>query len=236
MDVVFPATSGLEEHLVLLRQIFFRLRDHGLIVNAEKCHFCVQELKFLGHEVTPAGILPNDEEVTAIRNFTLPYTERQLKRYIGMYNFFAKFVPHSAEFLQPLHALAAHSANNRTLSWTESKKASFEKSKDTVAEATLLAFPDPEAVTELVVDSSQQFVGAVLQQRREGFFTPLAFWSKPLSSSQQSWSAFERELFACFSATKHFQYSLQNHDFHLLTDHKPIATKFYSITPAASPR
>ena len=119
MDDVFLATSSLEEHLVLLRQIFSRLRDHGLIVNAEKCHFCLQELKFLGHKVTPAGILPNDEKVLAIRIFTLPHTKKQLKRYIGMNNFFAKFVPHSAEFLQPLHALAAHSSNNCTLSWTE---------------------------------------------------------------------------------------------------------------------
>ena len=65
---------------------------------------------------------------------------------------------------------------------------------------------------------------------------PIAFWSKALNKSQKLWSTFERELYACYAAIKHFSYCLEGSDFILKTDHRPTVNKFYSHTLAQSPR
>ena len=85
-------------------------------------------------------------------------------------------------------------------------------------------------------DASGITIECVLQQRKEGTLTPLAFWSIGLTKLQLHWSTFERELFACYASLKHFRYYLEAKDFNLCTDHRPIVTKFYSTTRVASPR
>ena len=141
-----------------------------------------------------------------------------------------------AHYLQPLYAFAASSPKNRPLSWKENLQNDFTKSQEALAQATLLSFPDPKADTELVVDASGFCIGAVLQQIQHGSPQPLAFWSKTLTETQKSWSAFDRELYACFSSIKHFCYFLDSHQYVLKTDHKPVVHKFYSNTIACSRR
>ena len=112
------------------------------------------------------------------------------------------------------------------LLWSPETENCFLKAKQAVEKATVLAHPNHEANLELITDASDSAVGAVLQQISNGLRQPLAFWSKALTHSQRSWSCFERELFACYAAIKHFQYFLEGRDFLLKTDHKPIVRKF----------
>ena len=135
-----------------------------------------------------------------------------------------------------MHDFATQCPPRRPRSWNEGLVSCFQASKEALTNATLLAFPDPDAQTELVTDASGTTIGCVLQQRKEGTLTPLAFWSKGLTKAQLHWSTFERELFACYASLKHFRYYLEAKDFILCTDHRPIVTKFYSITRVASPR
>ena len=153
-----------------------------------------------------------------------------------MYQFYARFVKGYAELLQPLHDFATQCPPRRPLSWNEGLVSCFRASKEALTNAMLLAFPDPDAQTELVTDASGTTIGCVLQQQKEGTLTPLAFWSKGLTKAQLHWSTFERELFACYASLKHFKYYLEAKDFTLCTDHRPIVTKFYSTTRVASPR
>ena len=216
------------DHERTLNQVFTRLRDHGLVVNQDKCVFGVNSLSFLGFKVSEQGFSPLPAKVSAINDFPLPRTKRQLKSYLGMYQYYSKFIPNYAKFLQPLHLFSTSAPPNL--------KSLFNKSKTALAESTLLAFPDPLATTELIVDASGFCIGATLQQVNNGLSQPLAFWSKSLTESQKSWSAFERELYAYYASIKHFQYLLDAKEFILKTDHCPIVDKFRSNTLATSPR
>ena len=236
LDDIIIMTKDLEEHRQTLRQVFARLKDHGLVVKAPKCIVAVQSLSFLGYHVSSGGIAPLPTKVAAIRDFKLPRTKRQLKTYLGMYQFYARFVPNSAQWTQPLHDLASDTSSTRPITWDEESIQQFEESKTALATATLLAFPDPEAETQLVTDASENSIGCVLQQVRNDITTPLAFWSKGLTNAQKHWSVFEKELFACYASLKHFRYYLEAKEFTLRTDHRPVVTKFYSNTRAASPR
>ena len=105
-----------------------------------------------------------------------------------MYQFYARFIKDYAKWLQPLYSLAAYTPNNAPLFWSESLKLCFERSKNALEEAALLVFPNLTASTELVVDASAQFIGAVLQEVKDGEHKPLAFWSKALTRTQCQWS------------------------------------------------
>ena len=236
LDDVTIMSEDLGEHMSLLHQVFSRFRDHGLVVKESKCIMAVNKLSFLGYQVSSAGLAPLPDKVAAIRNFTLPRTKRQLKRYLGMYQFYSRFVKNHSRWLQPLHSLASGGSPRRPITWNGDLVKCFEESKEALANATLLAFPDPDAEAQLVTDASGNSIGCVLQQVKNGVTTPLAFWSKGLTSGQLSWSAFEKELFACYASLKHFRYYLEAKDFVLRTDHRPIVTKFHSNTRAASPR
>ena len=194
----------------------------------------VKSLPFLGFDVSPEGLLPSQTKVKVVNKFSLPNTKKLLRSYLGMYQYYAKFVPDSAEFLQPLYYLL--NSKCQSLKWTDPLIQCFEESEKALSSATRLTFPDPDAQTELVVDASGFRIGAVLQQVKDDVTRPIAFWSKSLSDPQKFWSAFERELYACYAALKHFHYFLDALEFTLKTDHRPIVNKFYSNTLAASPR
>ena len=74
----------------------------------------------------------------------------------------------------------------------------------------------------LAVDASDTHIGAVLQQKLQGSWSPLAFFSKKLSSAKSKYSAFDRELLAAYSAICHFRFLLEGRSFTLFTDHKPL--------------
>ena len=88
--------------------------------------------------------------------------------------------------------------------------------------AAELVHPEEGAKLSLEVDSSGTHVGAVLHQRGASGKRPLGFFSMKLDSAQQRYSAFDRELLACYLGIRHFRWLLEGHNFHVLTDHKPL--------------
>ena len=105
IDDVLIASSTPEQHLNDLRTVFERLAAHGIIINPNKCVFRVSELDFLGHHIDKRGITPLPEKVQAVRDFPQPQSQRQLRQFIGLVNFYHRFLPHCAQLMQPLHAL-----------------------------------------------------------------------------------------------------------------------------------
>ena len=105
IDDVLIASSTPEQHLNDLRTVFERLAADGIIINPNKCVFRVSELDFLGHHIDKRGITPLPEKVQAVRDFPQPQSQRQLRQFIGLVNFYHRFLPHCAQLMQPLHAL-----------------------------------------------------------------------------------------------------------------------------------
>lgn len=97
LDDLLVASRNLQEHYEHLEIIFDRLSKAGLVINLEKCNFALSEINFLGHKINNSGILPAQDRVTAIREFERPTTVKQLRRFLGMINFYRRFIPHAAE-------------------------------------------------------------------------------------------------------------------------------------------
>jgi hypothetical protein len=220
-DVIVASTA--DQHEQALRAVLERLQRHGMVVNLEKCQFGQQEVQFLGHLVTAGGIQPLSHHVEAVRLFPQPSDKQGLQRFLGVVNFYRRFLPKAAATLRPLtDALQGPDGKRSQLQWSAEMGEAFQAIKEQLCEAAALAHPNPAARVSLAVDASDSHVGAVLQQLEDRQWRPLAFYSKKLDATQRRYSAFYRELLAAYLAIRHFRYSLEGRQFTLYTDHKPL--------------
>ena len=140
LDDILVASSDLAEHLVHLEAVFGILAANGLVINPDKCCFAQPAVEFLGHAVCAEGILPLPAHVQAVAAFPQPADIKDLQRFLGMVNFFQRFLPGIAKTLRPLtDALAG---GHKSLEWTELLEAAFLKAKQALAAATSLSHPD----------------------------------------------------------------------------------------------
>jgi len=233
--LIFSETE--EEHMHHLELVFQRLNDYNLHISIEKCIFCVPELDFLGFNLSSQGLLPLKKKILAIQEFEKPCDYARLRRFVGMINFYRKFIPHYANIVEPLYnLLGSTSQRNHPLSWTDDANASFDSIKQALADSTLLHHNSPGRTYHLITDASNVAVGAALHQITDGVSHPIGFFSKRLSSTQRIYSAFDRELLASYLSVLHFKHMIEGKEVHLFTDHKPLVSAFYSQNPAKSDR
>jgi hypothetical protein len=156
--------------------------------------------------------------------FSRPTIIKELQAFLGMVNFYRRFLPNIARTLRPLtDALRGCGKGVDKLDWSAAMDAAFAAAKQSLLTATHLAHPTVGAELSVVVDASATHVGACLQQRLPGrkVWQPLGFFSKKLEAAQQKYSAFDRELFACYAGIRHFRYLLNGRPFAIFKDHKP---------------
>ena len=152
-----------------LRQWFERLRDHGLVINVAKCQFGCPSIDFLGHHITQHGATALTDKVEAIAAFKQPATIKDLHRFVGMVNFYRRFIPSAARIMAPLFsALSAKASVPKLLVWTEDMLRAFQDAKAALIKSTMLAHPRKNAPIALTTDASGEAVGAVLQQMVHG--------------------------------------------------------------------
>ncbi|GFX63479.1 hypothetical protein TNCV_104871 [Trichonephila clavipes] len=188
LDDILCYSENAEEHRSHLRTIFQRLSSYGLKLNISKCVFCVTELIFLCHLITPDGIKPLPDKVQAVLDYKQPETVGSLRKFLGLLNFYRRFLPEAAE--------------------------------------------QQYLLSEFLKGSK----GGALHQVVDSELQPLAFFSRKLTSSEKSYSAYDRELLAIYSAIRHFRYMLEARDFTVFTDHKPLTYAFRQKSDKCSPR
>jgi len=236
IDDVLIASSTPQEHKEHLHQVLQRFEKYGIIINPAKCMLGANELHFLGHHVTQHGVSPLPDQVQVIQHFPQPTTLCQLREFLGLVNFYHRFIPRCADILTPLNTLLkATPSNNRTLQWNATATSSFQEIKDALANATLLVHPKPDAPINVMTDASDVAIGTILQQYLEGKWCPLSYFSRKLSPTEQRYSTFNRELLAVYCAIRHFRHFLEACEFHVLTDHKPLTHSLKSKPDRHSP-
>ena len=200
IDDILVASKDVETHKGHLRLLFQRLRQYGLVINVAKCRFGRNSLDFLGHYITRDGTITLPDKVDAITRMTQPETIKGLQEFVGMINFYRRFIPAAAQTMLPLfEALAGKQKRN------ESMVEAFKDTKRALAWAMLLTHPRHDAPTSLTTDASDYAIGTVLHQSVNGIMVPLAFFSKKLRTPERKYSTFDRELLALYLGIRHFQ-------------------------------
>ena len=129
IDDLLIASRSQTEHLTHLRQVFDQFSQYGIVINAQKSILGVGSVKFLGHLVDQNGIQPLPDKVEAIHNFPKPTTQKKMREYLGLVNFYRRFLPGCAKLLLPLtNLLSGKVKSNAPINWSHTAESAFQQS------------------------------------------------------------------------------------------------------------
>ena len=126
IDDVIIYSKTFEEHLEKLREVFERLRAANLTLKTKKCTFASTQVKVLGHIVSSDVIRPDPEKLAAIKNFPQPKSIKQLQSFLGLANYYRKFIGNFSKIASPLHKLLKH---NSKFKWETDQERAFDSLK-----------------------------------------------------------------------------------------------------------
>ncbi|RXN12042.1 putative protein K02A2.6-like protein [Labeo rohita] len=151
LDDILVTGANDEEHLKNLEEVLRRLKTSGLRLKRSKCEFLREEVIFLGHRINAAGVQPVAEKVQAIQDAPTPQTVSELKAYLGLLNYYHKFLPSLSTVLAPLHSLLKKETK---WMWGREQEEAFVKSKELLQSSAILVHYDPTKPLILACDAS----------------------------------------------------------------------------------
>ena len=224
IDDILIFNRSFEEHLSLVTKVLRALANNGIKIKASKCEFFQPEVSFLGHIVNSEGIRKSEEYIQKVRNYPIPTTITELRRFLGLVNFQNKFVPHCSEIAKPLSAVTG-GPKGRKLLWTAEMTESFSLLKEELLKDVVLCHPDYSEGAEkleLFVDASGVGSGGCLMQKQRGEYRTIAYASMTFTPTQARYSTIDRELLAIRWGVKVFRPFIFGIPFVIFTDHKPL--------------
>ena len=224
IDDILIASRTLLEHLKHLKIVLDRLKVFGLQLNLAKCVIAKPLVTFLGFDISEQGYKPTTSRVQVILNYPKPQLVKDLRRFIGILNYYRLCTPKAAHSQYHLLKFLKDSKKNdkTVIPWDEAAEKTFEQCKEKLAKISMLTFPDAEAEIRLVTDASDFAMGGVLEQKTKSQWKPLGFFSRKFEPAQQKYATYDRELLAIVESVKHFSDYLEDRSFEICTDHKPI--------------
>lgn len=231
IDDVIIASDNHEQHKEHLKLVFERLCEFGITINVSKCQFGKDNLEFLGFYVSDKGITPLKSRVQAISDFPKPNTVEELRRFLGMVNFYRSHIPRAIESQIELNKFVHHSKkrDKTAIPWDDKASLAFEQCKASLQKAVTLSHPRNDVPISLMCDASDTCLGAVLQQQIGNRWEPLGYFSKKLSETQTKYCTYDRELLAIYMAIQYFRKLFEGRELIVYTDHKPLTYAFSKI-------
>lgn len=223
-DIIIQGSTE-NELLTRLNLVLEKLKQSNLRVNKDKCHFFQRSINYLGHTIDKHGLHKNKDKVKAILNAPRPKNVNELRTFLGMANYYNKFIPNLASITNPMNNLLR---KHKSFIWTDTCEKSFNRIKQEIASETTLIHFDPQRPLVLATDASPVGLGAVLSHRLpDGSERPIAFASRTLTDSEKKYSQIDKEATSIFWGLKKFFHYCYGRKFLLVTDHKPLTTIFH---------
>ncbi len=214
-DIIVFGYLDFGTHLMDVTEVLKRLSDSGMQVNPDKCMWFQLSVTYLGFQITHEGIKPQPDKVQGILNMKRPATQKEVRRFIGMVNFYRDLYPKRAATLAPLTGLCGH---KKQFLWKDEQEQAFLKIKDLITQDAMLTYPQFDKPFVIYTDASEKQLGGVVMQDAK----PLGFFSKKLTDTQRHYPVTERELLAITETLKYFKHMLLGHTIIVQTDHKNL--------------
>ena len=215
IDDILVFSRDLESHRTALRKIFQRLREANFTLRGRKCEIGKQSITYLEHAFSEMGMSPQTSKVEYIANWPKPGNLKELKQFLGLANYYRRYIDKFASIAEPLNSLLAKDV---TYLWNEEADVAFKKLKCLLSSKPVLKCPNFIKKFTLCTDASGTGLGAVLEQ--EGHV--VAYYSRSLRNAEKHYSTIELECLAIVESVKRFRHYLLGKKFEILTDHKPL--------------
>ena len=214
-DILVISCSTFEDHISKLEIVLKLLAEKGLRINAKKSTFCTDQIEYLGYWITKSGIQPMPNKVEAIKNMARPTTRKELRRFIGMVNYYRDMWCRRSDLLAPLTSMTS---KNVKFDWTDEHQHAFDNVKKIICREVLLNYPDFSKTFHIYTDASDTQLGSVITQDDK----PIAFYSRKLNSAQKRYTTGEQELLSIVETLREFRNILLGYKIVVHTDHKNL--------------
>ena len=219
-DDIIVFGSNVKEHDVRLEKVLATLCSRNLTLNPDKCKFGMEKLIFMGHVLSKDGIQPTGERVKAVNEAKRPETVNEVRSFLGLVNYCGRFINNLSTIEEPLRRLTRKNVN---WAWGSEQERSFQELKKRLTCSTSMAYFNPVAYTQVIVDASPVGLGAILVQKQgDGCFKPVIYASRSLTDVECRYSQTEKEALAVVWACERFRLYVMGIHFELITDHKPL--------------
>lgn len=219
LDDIIVISSSFVEHINNLRKVFDRLDYFKLRLNRQKCFFCCESVKYLGHIISPSGIQPDPDKVTAIMEMKPPGTVKQLLSFFQTCSWFRRFIPEFAKVSKPLTNLLKKGSK---WIWGAEQKEAFHNLKVMLTSSPILRQADPQLPYTLRTDASGYALGACLLQGEGPDERPVEYASRLLTAPEVNYCTTEREALGVVWAVKKFRGYLEGAVTIVQSDHQPL--------------
>lgn len=230
MDDIIVTGCSASHHIKNLSAVFETCRKYNLKLNATKCRFFKKEVMYIGHVVNEKGVQPDPIKIEALKNYPVPSSKDDVRRFVAFANFYRRFIPNFAAIAQPLNELTR---KRSIFEWSESAQKSFDNLRLKLIKFPILHYPDFTKEFKIVVDASNSAVGACLMQEFGNFEHPISYASRSLTKGELNKSTIEKELTAIHFAITHFRPYIFGRHFVVKSDHKPLTYLFSLKNPSS---
>lgn len=239
-DIIIPALE-FDDMLHLLELALMRLIENGLKVEPEKCYLFMPMVKFLGHQVSEAGVNTDPEKVSAVTDWPTPTSASEVLTFVGKVGYYRRYIKHFSQRAAPLYHLVNLDPNRgkrrkRGRTWKKSESVpfkwdkecqdAFEDLKQTLVTAPILGYPDFQKPFILETDASYKGLGAVLSQQQDGKMRVIAYASRSLRGAEKNhvcYNSMKLELLGLkWAITEKFRDYLLGTTFTVFTDNNPL--------------
>ncbi|POM64725.1 LOW QUALITY PROTEIN: Retrovirus Polyprotein [Phytophthora palmivora] len=211
LDDILIFSKSAKDHLEHLRSA----QDVQRHTQWEKCHIFCKTVEYLGFTLSAAGIQPQEKKIRAITRIAAPRNKKQLRRFLGMVNYYRETVAGKSALLKPLTRITPPKA---AFVWTSIENEAFEGVKKVLASAVLLSFSDFTKPFEIYADASGKQLGGLIQQDRK----LIACYSRSLTPAQQNYTTTDLELLSVVEILKEYRTMLLGFPIIVHTDHKNL--------------
>ncbi|CAE7222323.1 RNA-directed DNA polymerase [Pyrenophora teres f. teres] len=223
LDDVIIFSETREEHDDHLLRVVTRLSNAGLPMDILKSEFLQEEVKFLGLIITPNGIKMDPEKVSAIQDWLLPKTLKDVQAFLGFANFYRRFIYGFSDIAKPLTHLTR--GDPKLFQMTPEASRAFDQLKQAFCSEVVLAHFNPDLKCILETDASDYVYAAVLSQiQSDDTIRPVAYLSKKMTPTECNYEIYDKELLAIVRAFEEWRPELAGaaDTVEVLTDHRGL--------------
>ena len=164
LDDILVTGSTREEHLQNLETVLQRLDQRGVRVKKSKCEFLKDSVECLGHKIDASGLHATTKKVDAVINAPQPKNVKQLRSFLGLLQYYGRFIPNLSSLLHPLNSLLQKEVPWK---WSSECEAAFQQAKTRLTSIGVLAHYNPKLPLRLAGDASAYAIGAVISHITE---------------------------------------------------------------------